>query len=218
VLQKVEAAAESNPLTSGGFDAIKNTNQRVLNRAAARSIGENADELSTPILHQAEQRIGAVFNQVADATPVRLDPATNNRLRAILQDSDGMLMGNNQLNQNGLWNRLDEFVNVRGGATREQLRALSSNLGKAARNNMTSPNGDRALGEALFATQEVVEDAIQGTLNQAQQAAYGQARDQYRNLMTLRSLRLFLSIPLIRSLRRITVKTGSVSCWTLLRH
>lgn len=184
-LQKIEAAAESNPLTAGGFDAIKNGNQRVVNRAAAQAIGENADELSTPVLHRAEQRIGAVFNQVADNTPVRLDPAVNARLQAILQDSDGMLMGNANLAQNGLWNRLDTFVNTNGGATREQLRQLSSNLGKAGRNNMTTQNGDRALGEALFAAQEVVEDAIQGTLNQTQQAAYQQAREQYRNLMLL---------------------------------
>lgn len=184
-LQKMEAAMESNPLTSGGFDAIKQGNQTAVNRAAARSIGETADELSTPILAQAEHRIGNVFNQIADATPVRLDHAVNNRLQAILQDSDGMLMGNANLAQNGLWNRLDNFVNTNGGATREQLRQLSSNMGKAARNNMTTQNGDRALGDALFAAQEVVEDSIQGTLSQAQQQAYGQAREQYRNLMTL---------------------------------
>lgn len=185
-LQKLEAALESNPLTSGGFDGIKQGNQRAMNRAAARAIGENADELSTPVLHQAEQRIGAVFNQVADATPVPLDPMrVGARLQTIAQDADGMLMGNAQLAQNGLWQRLDGFVNGQGGASREQLRALSSNLGKAARNNMTSQNGDRALGEALFAAQEVVEDSIQGTLNQAQRAAYAEARDQYRNLMTL---------------------------------
>lgn len=186
VLQKIEAAAESNPMTAGGFDAIKNTNQRVLNRAAARSIGENADELSGPILAQAEQRIGNVFNQVADATPVQLDPQTvGARLQAIARDSEGMLMGNADLAQNGLIRRLDDFVNNRGGATREQLRQLSSNMGKAARNNMTTQNGDRALGEALFAAQEVVEDAIQGTLNQTQAAAYNEARNQYRNLMAL---------------------------------
>lgn len=185
-LQRIEAAAEANPITSGGFDAIKRTNQRVLNREAARAIGENADELSTPVLHAANQRIGAVFDSVADATPVRLDPQqVGARLRQIAHDSDGMLMGNADLAQNGLWRRLDGFVNDAGGASREQLRQLSSNLGKAGRTNMTTQNGDRALGEALFQAQEVVEDAIQGTLTQAQQQAYATAREQYRNLITM---------------------------------
>lgn len=185
-LQKMEAALESSPMTAGGFDAIKRGNQTVVNRAAAQSIGETADELSTPVLARAEQRIGNVFNQVADATPVPLDPINvGGRLRAIEQDSEGMLMGNANLAQNGLWTRFDNFVNRSGGATREQLRQLSSNMGKAARANMTTQNGDRALGEALFAGQEVVEDAIQGTLSQAEQQAYAQARQQYRNLMML---------------------------------
>lgn len=186
VLQKMEAAAESNPLTSGGFDAIKNNNQQAVNRAAARSIGENADELSTPVLHAAEQRIGGVFNAVADRTPVVLDPqAVGPRLRQIVQDSEGLIGGNASLLDNQLIQRLDGFVNDAGGASREQLRTLSSKLGKAARNNMTTQAGDRELGHALFATQEVVEDAIQGSLSQAQQAAYAEARNQYRNLMTL---------------------------------
>lgn len=185
-LQQMEAGMESNPMTSAGFSAIKETNQKAVNRAAAKAIGETADELSTPVLAQAERRIGAVFDAVADQTPVPLDPIqVGGKLRQIAQDSDGMLMGNADLTQNGLWKRLDDFVNNRGGASREQLRQLSSNLGKAARQNMTTQNGDRGLGEALFAAQEVVEDAIQGTLNQQQQAAYKAAREQYRNLLAL---------------------------------
>jgi hypothetical protein len=107
------------------------------------------------------------------------------RLKTIADDADGMLMGNADLASNGLWKRLDSFVNDQGGATREQLRALSSNLGKAAKQNMTSPNGDRALGDALFSAQEVVEDAIVGTLSGAEKAAYQEARGQYKNLMNL---------------------------------
>jgi len=186
MLQRVEAAMESNPMTAGGFDAIKQVNATAVNRAAAKSIGETADELSTPILARADTRIGAVFNSVADKTPVPLDPVSvGGKLSTILRDSDGMLMGNAELAQNGLWKRLDNFVNNQGGASREQLRQLSSNLGKAAKNNMTSPNGDRALGEALFKAQEVVEDAIEGTLSAAQKPAYATAREQYRNLMLL---------------------------------
>jgi hypothetical protein len=185
-LQKAEAALEASPLTSSGFDAIKEANQKALNRAAAKAIGETADELSTPVLSRAERRIGGVFQSVADKTPVPLDPvAVGGKLQAIRQESEGMLMGNADLDMNGLWRRLDSFVNDNGGASREQLRTLSSNLGKAARNNMTTPSGDRALGEALFSAQEVVEDAIQSTLTKTQLKDYAQARDQYRNLMSL---------------------------------
>lgn len=185
-LQRFEAAMESNPMTSAGFDAFKETNQKVLNRSAAKAIGENADELSTPVLARAEARIGAVFDAVKDKTPVALDPVqVGGKLRQIAQETDGMLNNNADIAANGLWKQLDNFVNNQGGATREQLRNLSSNLGKKARAEMTGANGDRALGDALFKAQEVVEDAIQGTLTKAQQQAYAEARNQYRNLMML---------------------------------
>lgn len=185
ILQKIEAAAESNPMTAGGFDAIKDTNQKTLNRAAAKAIGENADELSTEVLARAEQRIGSVFNSIKDKTPVPLDPSTvPNKLAALIQDTEGMIGGNASLADNALIKRLDEFV-FQGGATREQLRTLSSKLGTVATNNMKTPTGDRELGRAMFAAQELVEDAIEGTLTGAQKSAYALARNQYRNLMNL---------------------------------
>jgi hypothetical protein len=185
-LQRMEASMESNPATSSAFDTLKANNQRATARAAAKSIGENADELGTAVLSRAEQRIGAVFNSVADKTPVPLNPMTiGARLRQIATDSDGMLANNADIASNGLWKRLDSFVNDKGGATREQLRKLSSDLGKKARQEMTTPMGDRALGDAMFQAQEVVEDAIVGTLTAPQRVAYDEARKQYRNMMLL---------------------------------
>lgn len=187
-LQKMEAALESNPLTSGGFDALRRGNQRALNRAAAQSIGENADEVSTAVLSRAEARMGRVFDSVADRTNVALDPQNyGGRLRQLVQDTEGLIGNNGRLDDNALIQRLDGFINDNGGATREQLRALSSKLGKAARSNMTTQAGDRELGAALLGAQEIVEDAIEGSLNRAQRTAYGEARGQYRNLMQLLS-------------------------------
>jgi hypothetical protein len=183
VLQKLEAAAESNPMTAGGFDSIKQGNQKALNRAAAKAIGESADELSTPVLARAEQRIGQVFESVKDKTPVPLDTVTN-KLAALIQDTEGMIGQNGSLAENGLIKRLGDFT-AQGGATREQLRDLSSKLGKMGKTNMTTQTGDRELGQALFAAQDLVEDSIQGTLSKAQQAAYAEARGQYKNLMNL---------------------------------
>lgn len=186
-LQLLEAKLEASPVTSGGFNAIRDQNQRVINRAAAKTIGETADEVSQPIIDRALTRTETVFNRVADRTPVPLDPQTvPNRLRQILQDSEGLIGQNASLADNALWARLDDFA-FQGGATREQLRTLSSKLGKAARNNMTTAAGDRELGAALREAQNVVEDAIQQSLPQAEQVAYGEARQQYRALMDLLS-------------------------------
>jgi hypothetical protein len=185
-LSQVEAALESMPESSGPFNAVRAHNDKALGRIAAASIGENADNVSTSVLANADARLGKVFDSVADGTKVPLDPQVYGaRLKQALQDSDGMLNNNASLKDNGLFQQLDKFVNTNGGATREQLRTLSSNLGRAAKNNMTSANGDRELGIALNNLKDTVEDAIQGTLTGEQAAAYGQAREQYRNLMNL---------------------------------
>jgi hypothetical protein len=183
-LQKVEAALESNPMTSGGFDAVRNQNQAALNRAAAKAIGENADELSAPVLQQAEQRIGKVFDQVKNIGPVPIDPKVTNALAGLVRDTDGLIGNNASLADNALIQRFDEFA-FQGGATGEQLRSLSSKMGKAAKNAMTSPMGDRELGAALFQAKELVDDSIESALPGALQKSFGEARGQYRNLMSL---------------------------------
>lgn len=185
-LQRFEAKLESSPMTSGGFDRIVSNNNQIVRRAAARSIGENADDVSSLTLANAMNRLEGVFDNVADATPVPINPTAGGRaLTAIEQRYRGLLNNNARLADNALIQNLDDIINNQGGATREQLRALSSNLGKAADNNVRTPSGDRQLGRALFEAQDLVEDAIQNSLPAAERQLYTEARGQYRNLMNL---------------------------------
>lgn len=185
-LQKVEAALESNPMTSRPFDMLRERNQRNLNTIAAKAIGEKADNLGTEVLGRAEARMGAVFDKVADSTPVKLDPqAIGPKLAKVLDDSEGLIGNNGSLRDNGLFKRLEKFVTEDGGATREQLRTLSSKLGKAAKNNMTTANGDRELGAALHELKKVVDGEVMATLSGAQQKEFGDVLKQYGTLMDL---------------------------------
>lgn len=185
-LQRIEAALQSNPMTARPFDAMKQRNAQRLGQIAAQAVGENADNLGAQVISQAEARMGAVFNKVADSTPVRLDPlATGARLKAIEDASEGLIGGNGSLADNALFKRLDGFINEAGGATREQLRTLSSKLGKAAKNNMTTANGDRELGAALFDMKHLVDDQVLSTLQGAARDEFSTAMKQYGTLMQL---------------------------------
>lgn len=185
-LQRVEAALESNPMTSRPFDMLRDRNTRRINEIAAKAIGEKADNLGADVLGRAEARMGSVFDKVADGTPVPLDPqVVGGRLRQILDDSEGLIGGNASLADNALFKRLDSFVNEAGGATREQLRTLSSKLGKAARNNMTTANGDRELGSALFEMKRVVDEQVMASLKGPAKQEFGDTMRQYSTLMQL---------------------------------
>jgi hypothetical protein len=184
-LQQMEARMESNPMFSGTFNTIKDTNQKVLNRATAQAIGVDAAELSNPVLAQAQRQISAVYNKVASPTVQKLDDMyVMNGIDLIDNAFEGLTT--QPLKSNIFVKQLQELA-AKGEATGNQLTTLSSKIGKRAKNEMTTPNGDRELGQALFQIKEIVDDQLAAGLSAADQAAFQAARANYRNLMTIRS-------------------------------
>ena len=184
-LQQMEARMESNPFFSGPFNAIKAENQQTLNRAAAKAIGEDANELSSPVLARASARIGKVFDDVASPKVFPIDGESVMNGIALTSSYYDDVAGVAIADQN----LVKQAINLaaKGAASGEQLRALSSKLGRAAKNQASSPSGNRELGEALFAVKEHLDDALASTLTASQRKAFDAARQQYRQLMTLES-------------------------------
>jgi hypothetical protein len=184
-LQQMEARMESNPMFSGAFNTIKDTNQKVLNRATAQAIGVDAAELSNPVLAQAQRQISAVYNRVSSPTVQKLDQMyVMNGIDLIDSAAEGLTT--QPLRSNIFIKQLQELA-AKGEATGNQLATLSSKIGKRAKNEMITPNGDRELGQALFQIKEIVDDQLAAGLSAADQAAFQAARANYRNLMTIRS-------------------------------
>jgi hypothetical protein len=184
-LQQMEARMESNPFTSGTFNEIKATNQSVLNRATAQAIGVDAAELSNPVLAQAQRQISAVYNKVASPNVQKLDQMyVMNGIDLIDSAAEGLTT--QPFKTNIFVKQLQELA-AKGEATGNQLTTLSSKIGKRAKNEMTTANGDRELGQALFQIKEIVDDQLAAGLSAADQAAFQAARANYRNLMTIRS-------------------------------
>lgn len=184
-LQQMEARLESSPFTSGPFNTLREANQRVLNRATAQAIGVNADELSNPVLAQAQREISKVYSQVASPEVKRIDGTT---IQTGIEIIDNAFEGltTQPLKNNIFVKQLQELA-AKGEATGSQLQTLSSKIGKRAKNEMTTAMGDRELGSALFQIKEMVDDALAQGLSAEQQAAFRAARENYRNLMTLRT-------------------------------
>ena len=184
-LLQMEARMESSPFTSGPFNEIKATNQTVLNRATAQAIGVDATELSNPVLAQAQRQISSVYKKVASPTTQKLDQMyVMNGIDLIDNAFEGLTT--QPLKSNLFVKQLEELA-TKGEATGNQLATLSSKMGKRAKNEMTTVNGDRELGQALFQIKEIIDDQLAAGLSPAEQAAFQAARANYRNLMTLRS-------------------------------
>lgn len=184
-LLQMEARMESSPFTSAPFNAIKAENQKVLNRATAEAIGVKSDELSNPVLAQAQRNISGVYQRIATPELKKLDTMTMlNNIDLVDNAFEGLTT--QPLKANIFVKQLQDLA-MKGEASGVQLQNLSSKIGKRAKNEMTTAMGDRELGNALFQLKEMVDDALQSGLSQAEQQAFAQARNNYRNLMTIRT-------------------------------
>ena len=185
-LQQLEAKLESQPWTSGPFTALKRSNQEALNAQWAQQIGENGTSLDASVLGRANDRLGQVFESVRDANRVLpVNPqVTTSTIDTIDQGVQGLIPGS--IRDNALVKQL-ETITSQGSINGEQLGSLSSKLGRVAYKQMTSPSGDRDLGQALYAVKDHVDDLVEQTLKPDELATYSAARGQYRNLMTLTS-------------------------------
>ena len=184
-LQQMEARMESSPFTSGPFNTIKDANQKILNRATAKAIGVDSTELSNPVLAQAQRQISNVYQQVASPQVKMVD---GNTIQTGIEIVDKAFEGlTTQPFKNNIFVQQVQNIAAKGEASGNELQALSSKIGKRAKNEMTTAMGDRELGSALFQLKEMVDDALAQGLSKEQQAAFQQARANYRNLMTIRS-------------------------------
>lgn len=182
-LQQFEAKLESQPMTSGRFNAIKSNNQTITNRVAANSIGEVADVVDSGVLAKAHDRISNVYKIVADDTPRTIDSNSFiSRLGSIEDEFEGLLPGS--VLDDPLIKRLYAHA-ANGEATGKQLQDIASKLGRKATNEMTSGNGDRQLGMALSQAKDLADDLLQQGLNGKTAALFGDARSQYRNMILL---------------------------------
>lgn len=172
-------------LTSRASQPFMGWSPSTANQVSARAVGSKASNLNQAAIGEANSRIGGIFNQVR--SPNVSTTLGNDTLQAI--DSAGKPLNTsvrNALENNDNVNELLQFAANGKPATAEQLGQISSKLGADARTQMTSKDGDRALGRALFDLQNHVDDQVGKTITDpALAASYATARQQYRSLAQL---------------------------------
>lgn len=183
-LQQLEAKLESQPMTSGPFNAIRSNNQTQLNRSVAQSIGVKSDVVDDSTLSLALQRMQTVFDDAADDATREIDPRGFISWLSRLQDDTRGLV--NGVASHPLIEDITAFAQ-QGQATGRQLQSLTSKLGRSAVKQMTTPSGDRDLGIALYRAKDFVDDLLMQGMDQTRLANFQQAREQYRNLMLITS-------------------------------
>lgn len=169
------------PGSSGAMKRVADANQQAINRAAARSMGETADDLSEGVFSAAQKRIGGNFGQLEAATNPQLGNDFLNALGRI--DADNAARGPFRSKA------VDDLVNKSldlaqsgqlSGTAYKQIRTELNNSAQSA-----FKNGDATLGQAYKAVRDQLDDAARASLGPQGGMAWDTARKQYQNWKTL---------------------------------
>lgn len=169
------------PGSSGAMQAVARQQQAALNKAAAKSVGQSADDVGPSVLGAAERSIGSEFTRLQGVTQPQLgnDFITSlvkieqsNAARGPFRDAsiDGLLDKSLNLAAQG---------KLSGTAYKEIRTELSNQATKAFK------SGDATLGQAAKGIREALDEAAEKSLGKTDQEAWKLARQQWQNYKML---------------------------------
>lgn len=184
-LARLEDMAARTPGGAGIMDDFARANQEAVNRSAASSIGQVADELSPTVLKAAREEITKPFNQVRDlpGKAIQISPNVGAVADDVLRQSRKMIESE----------RDPALIKLA-----EQAKALASNNGKIdgeAYNLIRSGLSNQSFeasgtaktlyGKLLKALDDSADESLRASGNAVLADALKTSRPQYGNLMTL---------------------------------
>jgi len=183
--RRMEDYAARAPGGSGVMQEFAQGNQTAVNRAAARSIGETADEMTPQVFADAAHRMGQVFDGIRNlgGRPIQIGPGVVNAANDILRMQGKMLPTQQDPALVSLAQRAITLGANKGRIDGEAYQLIRSGLSEAA----YDANGtNRVLYGRLL---EALDNSADASLRAGGQATLADAlrtvRPQYGNLKTL---------------------------------
>jgi hypothetical protein len=182
-VRALDSMSKRVPLSGSAGQAA--AQQAAFNRAVGGTIGQTADKITPQVMSAAKAQIGAVMNQIENSNPVSLDGPFLTHVAAIEKNAQASLTDPEfKVVSRQLDNVLSNLQpgDTITGQTYGNLIHRGSPLDAAL--NSRDSNIANYAGQIKGALQ----DALTRSLSPADQAAYTQARYQYKNLKTIEDL------------------------------
>lgn len=184
-MARLEDFAARTPGGAGVMADFAQANQTAVNRHAASSIGEKADELTADVFANASSRIGAVFEQMKSlpGKPIAIGPKVGNAADDVLRVQGKVIAADRDASLIKLAQQAKMLASNNGKIDGESYQLIRSGLSnqsfEATRTNKT------LYGKLLKALDDSAEDSLRATGNTALADAFRKARPQYGNLKVL---------------------------------
>lgn len=178
-LKILQSTVEKLPLS--GAAKARDAQQSAFNRAVSRQFGENTEKVTPDVYAAAKGRIGAEFERLSAKNNLMASDDLLGRLSSIQDEAARFGTDDSaravRASIDELLGKVDESGNIPGRA----YQALDSKLG-----GLTKAGGEKA--HFLGQLRETLRDAMDGSIAEADKAAWATARSQYRALKTVRDL------------------------------
>lgn len=191
-LQTAEQVLQRLPMSGGAQRRVYDAQREQFNQAALAPSGVNANRATPDVLEQGFTRLGQQFDDLAARTTVRVDPRLEQDVNRVAQEYGRRLDTNiapvfrsymDDIGQMFTAARQPGVTNVTIGG--REYQNIRSDIARAARETNNPP-----LQRALNGLTEALDNAMMRSAPPQIAQAWGQARNQYRNLLTIdRSMR-----------------------------
>lgn len=171
------------PLTADRQAAIQAAKQEAFNKAVGSTFGAPENALTPQVLSQAKNTIGQQFTDLSARNAANIDNAVLSKLSALVDDANKFQTGDVSRIVGNYADEILSKVDASGKIPGEAYRALDSQIGRTMRG---TTNGD--IRHSLGRLRDVLREAMDSSINAADQAAWKDARRQYANLMTVAPL------------------------------
>jgi len=180
-LNRTKAALQDNPFTAGKEEAFIGTQRAAYNKAIAKTMGEEADAITPPVIQAAKIRLGNIYDDVASRNQIHFDKTIENNLKNIESEASDILTPEQF---NIVKKQIDNITNKAeaqgGGLYGEQYQSIKRVLDKL------SGSRDTDVGMYARELKDVLLDGLtrtaKATGNEADVALLAKANREYGNM------------------------------------
>lgn len=186
-LQAVESSLAQLPISGSRQNALYDAQRQGFNRAALTRAGVTGDRVSPDVIDGAFNQLGQQFDNLANRTTLRVDPAFANDVNRVATEYGRRLDTNVAGVFQSYLDDLAPLINAaRTPGANPQIdgrtyQNIHSDLARAARESRANPALQRAIG----GLQDALDGVMQRTAPPDVARAWGETRGQYRNLLAI---------------------------------
>lgn len=132
-LARVKSLLSDNPMTAGGQQTFAAGQKEAFNRAVAKTMGEDATEITPAVIDAAKNRIGKVYDSVAGKIGIRVDNKFLTSISDLAQEAKTVL-GEGQYSriEQGIANIFEKATAGAGRISGEQYQVIKRSLSRLA--------------------------------------------------------------------------------------